>query len=121
MYTVIVDTTFGARHQLTLGDGSKEPLHHHDWGIECAISAQKLDRMGLAIDFNRIRAMIDAVVDEFKDVELEKTPVFENMNSSAENVAEYMYNRLAKMLEHGLKLEYVEVREAPHCRARYSK
>jgi 6-pyruvoyltetrahydropterin/6-carboxytetrahydropterin synthase len=102
-------------------NGSKEPLHYHDWGVECAVSAQKLDKMGLAIDFKRLKIMIDAIVGEFRDEELENTEIFKNMNSSAENVAEYIYNRMEKMLGPNMKLEYVEVAEAPHCRARYSK
>jgi 6-pyruvoyltetrahydropterin/6-carboxytetrahydropterin synthase len=121
LYTVIVETTFGARHQLTLGDGTKEPLHHHNWGLACAVSTRKVDTMGLAFDFNRLRAMLEGIVAEFKDTKLEDTNIFKNLNSSAENVAEYVYNRLEKMLDAGVKLEYVEVTEAPHCRARYSK
>jgi 6-pyruvoyltetrahydropterin/6-carboxytetrahydropterin synthase len=104
-----------------LPDGSKEPLHQHDWGVECAISAYKVDKMGLAFDFNRLKTMIDGIVAEFKNTQIENTPVFKNVNSSAENVAEYIYNRLEKMLGQNVKLEYVEVTEAPNCRARYSK
>jgi 6-pyruvoyltetrahydropterin/6-carboxytetrahydropterin synthase len=121
LYTVIVETTFGARHQLTLPNGSKEPRHYHDWGVVCAVSAYKVDKMGLAFDFNRLRTMIDGIVAEFKDTELEDSAIFKNMNSSAENVAEYIYNRLETMLGQKVKLEYVEVTEAPYCRARFSK
>lgn len=121
MYTVIVETTFDAQHQLTLGDSAKEPVHHHNWGLACAISTCKVDKMGLAYDFNRLKAMLDQIVAEFKDTKLEDTAIFKNINSSAENVAEYVYNRLEKMLDSNVKLEYVEVTEAPHCRARYSK
>jgi 6-pyruvoyltetrahydropterin/6-carboxytetrahydropterin synthase len=112
---------FNAQHQLTLGDGTKEPLHHHNWGLTCAVSAYKVDKMGLAFDFNCLKAMLEESVAEFKDTKLEDTTIFKNINSSAENVAEYVYNRLEKMLDSNVKLEYVEVTEAPHCRARYSK
>ena len=112
---------FGAQHQLTLADGAKEPLHHHNWGLACAISTGKVDKMGLAFDFNCLRAMLEEIVAEFKDTKLEDTAIFKNINSSAENMAEYVYNRLEKMLGSKAKLEYVEVTEAPHCRARYSK
>jgi len=112
---------FDAQHQLTLGDGAKEPLHHHHWGLACAISTHKVDKMGLAFDFNHLKTMLDEIVAGFKGTKLEDTPVFKNINSSAENVAEYVYNRLEKMLDANVKLEYVEVTEAPHCRARYSK
>jgi 6-pyruvoyltetrahydropterin/6-carboxytetrahydropterin synthase len=112
---------FDAQHQLKLPDGTKEPLHHHNWGLACAVSADHVDKMGLAFDFNRLRAMLDQIVGGFKDTKLEDTPIFKNINSSAENVAEYVYNTLEKMLDTNVKLEYVEVTEAPHCRARYSK
>jgi 6-pyruvoyltetrahydropterin/6-carboxytetrahydropterin synthase len=121
LYTVIVETIFDAQHQLTLGDGTKEPLHHHKWELACAVSTCKVDKMGLAFDFNRLKAMLEEIVAEFKDTKLEDTVIFKNMNSSAENVAEYVYNKLEKMLDLHVKLEYVEVTEAPHCRARYSK
>jgi 6-pyruvoyltetrahydropterin/6-carboxytetrahydropterin synthase len=121
MYTVIVETTFGASHQLTLGNGSKEPLHQHDWRVECAVSAYKVDKMGLVFDFNLLKTMLDDILSEFKDAQLENTPIFKKMNSSAENMAEYIYNKLEKMLGQNVKLEYAEVTEAPHCRARYSK
>jgi 6-pyruvoyltetrahydropterin/6-carboxytetrahydropterin synthase len=121
LYTVIVETTFNAQHHLTLSDGTKEPLHRHNWRVVCAVSAQTLDKMGLAIDFNRLTAMIDNIAAELEGKQLEIVPIFKNINSSAENVAEYMYNRLEKMLAANVKLEYVEVTEAPHCRVRYSK
>jgi 6-pyruvoyltetrahydropterin/6-carboxytetrahydropterin synthase len=121
MYTVIVETTFEAQHQLTLGGGKKEPLHGHNWMAACAVSAYKVDAMGLAFDFNRLKAMLDGIVAELKGGRLEDTTIFKNVNSSAENVAEYVYNRLEKMLGQNVKLEYVEITEAPHCRARYSK
>jgi 6-pyruvoyltetrahydropterin/6-carboxytetrahydropterin synthase len=121
MYTVIVETTFDAKHQLTLPDGEKEPLHGHNWMAVCAVSAYSVDAMGLAFDFNRLKAMLDGIVAEFKGGQLENAAFFKNINSSAENVAEYVYNRLEKMLEANVKLEYVEITEAPHCRARYSK
>ncbi|MDO8302438.1 MAG: 6-carboxytetrahydropterin synthase [Sedimentisphaerales bacterium] len=121
MYTVIIETIFDAQHQLTLRDGVKEPLHGHAWMAACAVSTYTVDAMGLAFDFNRLKAMLDEIVAEFKDVQLENTMIFKKVNSSAENVAEYVYNRLEKMLEQNVKLEYVEITEAPHCRARYSK
>jgi 6-pyruvoyltetrahydropterin/6-carboxytetrahydropterin synthase len=121
MYTVIVETMFGAQHQLTLPDGTKESLHRHNWQIACAVSTCKVDKMGLAFDFNRLKAMLDKIVAEFKDAKLEDTAIFKNINSSAENVAEYVYNQLEKTLDSNVKLEYAEVTEAPHCRARYSK
>jgi 6-pyruvoyltetrahydropterin/6-carboxytetrahydropterin synthase len=121
MYTVTVETMFDAQHQLTLGDSEKEPLHGHNWMVACAVSAYSIDAMGLVFDFNRLKAMLDEIVAEFKGGQLENAAIFKNINSSAENVAEYVYNRLEKMLNQNVKLEYVEITEAPHCRARYSK
>jgi 6-pyruvoyltetrahydropterin/6-carboxytetrahydropterin synthase len=121
LYTVIVETTFNAQHQLTLLGGTKEPLHRHNWKVACAVSSRTLDKMGLAIDFNRLKAMIDSIAAELEGEQLESVSIFKNMNSSAENMAEYIYNRLEKMLAANVKLEYIEVTEAPHCRARYSK
>jgi len=121
VYTVIIETTFNASHQLTLLNGSKEPLHRHKWKVETAISGDKLDKMGLLIDFNRLKIMVESITAGLTGTQLEKTPDFAHINSSAENVARFIYERLEKSLDRGLMLDYIEVTEAPGCRARYKK
>ena len=121
MFTVTVETTFYACHQLTLPQGAKEPLHYHDWVVKVGVSAEKLDKMGLVIDFARLKKMIDEIISPFKNKQLETLEFFETINSSAENVAKYLFERMEKRLGASGKLEFVEVTEAAGCSAKYYK
>ena len=119
MYTVTVESTFTASHQLTMADGAKEPLHSHDWVVRVAVSAEKLDKTGLAVDFNDLKAMIADVTGPFAGARLEQLACFASCNASTENVAKYIYDRIEPMLANRLKLEFVEVMEATGCWTKY--
>ncbi len=121
MYTVTVESTFTASHQLTMADGGKEPLHGHDWVVRVAVSADELDETGLAVDFNNLKAMIVDVTGPFAGARLEQLDCFADCNASAENVARYIYDRIEPMLANRLKLEYAEVMEAEGCWTKYCR
>jgi len=120
MFTVSVETHFWASHQLTLSDGSKEPLHHHNWAVTADVSSDKLNSMGLVMDFRRLAAMVDNVVAELDNVPLNRIDYFQRNSSSAESVAKYIYEKLRARLPEGVKLEAVRVVEEPGCSAKFS-
>ena len=121
MFTVSVETHFWASHQLTLPDGSKEPLHHHNWAVTVDVSSSKLNSMGLVMDFRQLKAMVDNIVAVFDNIQLEKLDYFQRNDSSAENVAEYIYEKLEPKLPTGVKLENIRVVEEAGCSAKFSK
>ena len=121
MFTVTIETAFDARHQLTLADGTKELLHNHHWVVRAAVSAEHLDEAGLVVDFNYLKAKLDEVTAPLRDAQLEELECFGDMNASAENVARYIYDRIEPLLGPDVKLVYVEVAEAPLCRAKFEK
>jgi 6-pyruvoyltetrahydropterin/6-carboxytetrahydropterin synthase len=121
MFIVSVETNFGASHQLTLPDGSKEPLHHHNWAVTANISSDKLDSMGLVMDFHRLKAMVEKIVAEFDNVSLDSIDYFRRNNPSAENVAKYIFDKLEPILPVGVKLRSIKVIEEPGCSAKFSK
>ena len=121
MFTVSVETHFWASHQLTLPDGSKESLHHHNWTVTADVSSGELDNMALVVDFRRLKTMLDDIVADFDNIRLEKLDYFQQNNSSAEVVAKYIYEKLGPKLPKGLKLKYIRVAEQPGCSAKFSK
>ncbi|MHC4543503.1 MAG: 6-pyruvoyl trahydropterin synthase family protein, partial [Planctomycetota bacterium] len=94
MLTVSVETHFWASHQLTLPDGSKEPVHSHNWSVTADIGSDMPNNMGLVMDFRRLKAMLDNIVAEFDNVTLDSIDYFGQNNSTAENVARYIYEKL---------------------------
>ena len=120
MLTVTVETRFWASHQLTLPDGSKEPLHSHNWSVTADVSSDMLSNMGLVMDFHRLKEMLDNIVAEFDNMALDSIDYFRKNNSSAENVAGYIYEKLQLTLPKGVRLEAVRVAEEPGCSAKFA-
>ena len=118
MYRITVTTNFRAGHQLTLASMT-EPYHIHDWIVEAAVGGQSLDENGLLFDFNKLKKNLENIVCQFDGRKLEDLKCFENMNTSAENVAKYIYDKVKTLLPKEISLLYVEVTETPGCRARY--
>jgi len=122
MFTVSVETHFWASHQLTLPDGSKEALHCHNWAVTADVSTgDELNSRGLVMDFRRLKAMVDKTIADFDNIQLEQLDYFQQNNSSAENVAKYIYEKLKPKLPNGLKLNHIRVVEEPGCSAKFGK
>ncbi|MEN6387062.1 MAG: 6-carboxytetrahydropterin synthase [Phycisphaerales bacterium] len=120
MFRITVQTAFTAGHQLTFPTGP-EPYHIHDWIAEAAIQGPHLDENGLLFDFTVLKKFLDDIVTPFKDSPLEDFDCFKNINTSAENVAKYIYFALKNHLPKNISLLYIEVTEAPLCKARFSE
>jgi 6-pyruvoyltetrahydropterin/6-carboxytetrahydropterin synthase len=121
LFTVSVETHFWASHQLTLPDGSKEPLHYHNWAVTADVSGSKLNSMGLIMDFRRLKAIVNDIAADFDNIQLEKLDYFQRNRSSAETIAKYIYEKLEPKLPGDLKLNHIKVTEQPGCSAKFGK
>jgi 6-pyruvoyltetrahydropterin/6-carboxytetrahydropterin synthase len=119
MFIISVERHFRASHQLVLPDGSKEPVHEHDWVVTVEVSSEKLNNMGVVMDFQSLQAMIDKIIAGFSNIALENIDYFQQNNPSAENVAKYIYKKLRIGLSGGVELLNVRVVEEPGCSAVY--
>jgi len=100
---------FSAAHQLKLYDGSWEPLHGHNWQVRVTVSAKKLDKIGVVMDFHDLEARVDAIIHPLNNTHLNDSPHFSKKNPSAENVAVHVVGSLN--LPKGITLLSVEVWE----------
>lgn len=120
LYTITVTTTFRAGHQLKTASAT-EPYHIHDWLVEAAVGGEALDDDGLLFDFNKLKKILEGIVCRLDGRKLEDLKCFENINTSAENIARYIYGSIKSRLPERIGLLYVEVTEIPGCRARYGE
>ena len=120
MFTVSTEKSFWASHQLTLANGTKEPLHHHDWQVRVYVSSEQLNSNGLVMDFGKLKEMVKQVAGELNDTVLNENKYFQRNGCSAENVAKYVYEKLESILPKEVKLDDVRVGEEPGCWAKYS-
>ena len=121
MFTIRVETHFQASHHLSLPDGSREPAHDHDWRVSAEVSSGQLNPMGIVMNFETLKAMLDAIVCDFDHAALDTISYFRQNNSSAENVAKYIYERLRVQLPEGVWLRRIRVVEEPGCSAEFSR
>ena len=115
-----VETGFAATHQLRLSDGSKEKLHSHDWKVIAEVCSEKLNRMGLVMDFGRLKAIVDEVSAGLAG-RIEDNVYFAERNSSAEHVAEYSFGILEGRLSKQVRLKSVSVMEENGCWGRFER
>ena len=119
-YTLFVDMAFTAQHQLSFENGVQEPLHEHDWKVCVAVSSEQLDKDELVIDFGELKCMTESILRGFQRQRLESLGIFENRNVSAEMLARTLCYQLAPKLPDTVRLVFIEITEAPGCRARYT-
>ncbi len=121
MFSVSVETGFKASHQLRLADGSKEALHKHHWQVKVVVCRENLNRLGLVMDFNQLKASVNEAVVPLVDIRLSELDYFQANNPSAEAVAKYIYEKLEQKIPAGAKLKSVSVVEEPGCTAKFGK
>ena len=101
---------FAAAHQLRLYDGKLEPLHGHNWVVVVTVSAERLDEIGVVMDFHELERLLDGIVHPLHNVHLNDVEPFRTkMNPSTENVAFHIGRSL--QLPAGVALRSVEVWE----------
>lgn len=116
-FEITIAREFSASHQLRLGDGSLEPLHGHNWHVEVTVGAEKLDDIGVVMDFHELERLLDPIIAAMHNTHLNDLPEFESRNPSAENVALHIAQSLR--LPDGVELRTVEAWETASCRARW--
>jgi 6-pyruvoyltetrahydropterin/6-carboxytetrahydropterin synthase len=120
VFEVSYQTTFCALHRLTDGGQPIEPQHGHDWRVEAVAGGDRLDRIGVVLDFERLKETVGEIASRFHYKDINAHPAFAGQSTSAEVVARYFFQEVRKGLgEEGRLLKRVQVWEAPGCSATY--
>ena len=64
IYTLTTFVEFSSAHVLHGHEGPCKRMHGHNWKVEVEVSGDKLDNVGMVIDFKEIRNMTNEVVDK---------------------------------------------------------
>jgi 6-pyruvoyltetrahydropterin/6-carboxytetrahydropterin synthase len=112
-WTVRCHATFEAAHHLVDYAGGPEPAHGHSWKIEVALGVDRLGAYDLAVDFIPTEAFVKGLADRLHNRDLNTVPPFDERNASAENVALWVADEIARsgLLKNGARLEAVTVWE----------
>lgn len=119
MYEVTVRKTFSAAHTVTI-DGTREPLHGHNFAVEITLSSRELDDEGLVIDFRKIKRWLEEILREFDHTYLNELARFKNITPTAERLARCIHDHMeTRMNGTQCTIERVTVWESESARATY--
>ena len=100
MYVVAVRRSFIANHFLTGGDwGPENELHAHHYVVEARFEGAELDHHGYLVDICEIEAVLDALVEAYRDKTLNRLAEFEGLNPSLEHFARIIWQSLLGQLQ----------------------
>jgi 6-pyruvoyltetrahydropterin/6-carboxytetrahydropterin synthase len=114
-WTVRCHATFEAAHHLVDYVGGPEPVHGHSWKIEVALTTEILGPHDLSVDFVPTEALVKSLAERLHNRDLNTVPPFDAKNASAENVALWVADEIARsgLLKDGARLSEVTVWEGP--------
>jgi len=94
MYSIKVESSFSAAHNLRGYRGKCEELHGHNWKVEVVVSRDKLDKAGMLLDFKNLKIKLNKVLANLDHKYFNNIPYFKKVNPTSENIAKYIYDRL---------------------------
>ena len=118
MYEIEVFSDFSAAHKLRGYKGKCENIHGHNWKIGLAIFSNKLDKIGIVVDFRYMKKRLNEVLKELDHKDLNTVAYFKKINPTSENLAKFIYDELKKKR---LPVFSVTVWEADNAKATYSE
>lgn len=90
---------FASAHSLRDYPGDCAKLHGHNWKIEVQVVGEKLNNIGMVIDFKEIKKHAKEVVKELDHTYLNDHPHFKETNPTAENIAVYLFQEIQSRIQ----------------------
>jgi 6-pyruvoyltetrahydropterin/6-carboxytetrahydropterin synthase len=95
---IYITTHFCGGHHLRAYPGDCENPHGHNWKVKVTVRADRLDPLGMGIDFRQLKRAVGAVIDE--------------LDHSSEHIAMFLFDSLRQPLQSDrFRLYSVEVLE----------
>ena len=93
-------------------------------GLQDSVAVgSKLDNLGMLVDFKLVKGRLRELLETLDHRMLNELPAFENINPTAENIAQYVYNEMkkAEFFNDNAKLKYIQVWESPKSSVIYTE
>lgn len=119
MYYLRVEDDFASAHQLREYQGKCENLHGHNWRVMVRVKGEKLDAIGMLMDFSILKKILKQTLDNLDHKFLNETPPFDKVNPTSENIASFLYGELGGQLPDGVRVHDVTVWESEKCAATF--
>ncbi|MBN2159181.1 MAG: 6-carboxytetrahydropterin synthase QueD [Spirochaetes bacterium] len=121
MYRLVIHDYFSSAHQLRGYRGKCEGVHGHNWRVEVEVEGERLNDIGLLMDFTDLKRILKEVVDPLDHVMLNEVDGFRDNNPSSELIARHIYNRVKERLPADISVAAVTVWESENAKAVYTE
>lgn len=120
IYELMVEDEFSSAHFLRGYLGKCENLHGHNWKVQVFIKSEKLNKIGLAYDFKKLKKILSETLDKLDHKFINNTPFFKKENPSSENIAKFIFSEILEKIEtKTIRLSKVTVWESSNSNATY--
>lgn len=122
MYEVTIICDFSAAHSLRDYKGKCENLHGHNWKVEVSVGSERLNHLGMVIDFKILKEETKALLETLDHRYLNEIEPFTAVNPSSENIARFIFDRLSERINReGIRVKEVKVWESEDAYATYRR
>lgn len=101
VYELFVEENFSAAHCLDGYEGNCSRIHGHNWKVTLCIECRELNEIGIGVDFRRIRKELREALEMLDHKHLNDLAPFRGTNPTSENIARWLYGRLAEKINSG--------------------
>ncbi|MDX1645362.1 MAG: 6-carboxytetrahydropterin synthase QueD [Thermoanaerobaculia bacterium] len=101
MFRIFKDFTFAAAHAIRGHTGGCENLHGHNYRVRIHLGAEELDELGMVMDFADLKALAAEILQPFDHRVINDVPPFDTVNTTAELLAEYVFQQVDRRIENG--------------------
>lgn len=98
MHTIFKDFTFAAAHAIRGHTRGCQNLHGHNYRVRVHLRAEQLDPLGMVLDFADLKIMMQEIVGPFDHAVINDIPPFDQRNTTAELVSQYVFEEVARRL-----------------------
>lgn len=117
MYELIVRRHFDASHIVEGHPGKCKNLHGHRWVAEVAVVAERLNEIGIAVDFGDVKRALDEVLPDHRHI---NDVIPGEFKPTAEGISAWLTGELRPRLRAlGGELRRVTIWESPDAAATF--
>jgi 6-pyruvoyltetrahydropterin/6-carboxytetrahydropterin synthase len=109
MHTIFKDFTFSAAHAIRGHTRGCENLHGHNYRVRIHLRADRLDALGMVLDYADLKAIANEILAPFDHRVINDIPPFDERNTTAELLSEYIFEEVAKRLPADGRVRVVRV------------
>jgi 6-pyruvoyltetrahydropterin/6-carboxytetrahydropterin synthase len=94
MFILTVESHFSAAHQIKGYPGDCAGMHGHTYKVQARVAINKLNEIGMAMDFRSIQTALDTIIAALDHTTLNDLPYFKEHNATTERIAMFIYEKM---------------------------